>query len=181
MARPGLSTKNTEKIPPGPKFWTPRIYPQNTPKKYPQNTENAHFWYYFGIFGAFSWGSRISARGVIFRYFSWKFRVGRSRGSVAGRGVLKNSHKFFEDFRRTCSILEAQIFAETAGNRSFETAESRRFLCRSPLLVPFISLSHFLRAQYDWTTGVPDNGNEWRKFRAVPRLYPLRSLVLYFV
>ena len=27
----------------------------------------------------------------------------------------------------------------------------------------------------DWTTGVPDNGNDWRKFRAVPRLYPLRS------
>ena len=32
-------------------------------------------------------------------------------------------------------------------------------------------------AQYDWTTGVLDNGNEWRKFRAVPRLYPLRFLV----
>ena len=91
MARPGISTKNTEKIPPGPKFWTPRIYPQNTPKipkKYPQNTKNAHFWYFFGIFGVFSWGSRISARGVFFRYFSWKFRVGPSRGSVAGRGVL---------------------------------------------------------------------------------------------
>ena len=25
--------------------------------------------------------------------------------------------------------------------------------------------------------GVLDNGNEWRKFRAVPRPYPLRSLV----
>ena len=31
-------------------------------------------------------------------------------------------------------------------------------------------------AQYDWTNGAPDNGNEWRKFRAVPRSYPLRSL-----
>ena len=29
--------------------------------------------------------------------------------------------------------------------------------------------------------GVPDNGNDWRKFRAVPRSYPLRSLLLYFV
>ena len=38
-----------------------------------------------------------------------------------------------------------------------------------------------LHAQYDWTTGVPDNGNEWRKFPAVPRSYPLRSLVFYFV
>ena len=94
MARPGIRTKNTEKIPPGPKFWTPRIYPQNTPKipkKYPQNTKNAHFWYFFGIFGVFSWGSRISARGVFCRYFSWKFRVGPSRGSVAGRGVLNIS------------------------------------------------------------------------------------------
>ena len=32
-------------------------------------------------------------------------------------------------------------------------------------------------AQYDWTTGALDNGNEWRKFCAVPCLYPLRSLV----
>ena len=34
-----------------------------------------------------------------------------------------------------------------------------------------------VNAQYDWTTGALDNGNEWRKFRAGPRLYPLRSLV----
>ena len=32
-------------------------------------------------------------------------------------------------------------------------------------------------SQYDWTTGVPDDGNEWRKFRALPRSHPLRSLV----
>ena len=38
-----------------------------------------------------------------------------------------------------------------------------------------------IHAQYDWTTGVPDNGNDWRKFCAVPRSYPLRSLVLHFV
>ena len=38
-----------------------------------------------------------------------------------------------------------------------------------------------IHAQYDWTTGALDNGNEWRKFLAVPRLYPLRSLGLYFV
>ena len=31
-------------------------------------------------------------------------------------------------------------------------------------------------AQYDWTTGAPDNGNEWRKVRAVPLSYLLRSL-----
>ena len=104
MARPGISTKNTERIPPGPKFWTPRIYPQNTPKipkKYPQNTKNAHFWYFFGILGVFSWGSRISARGVFFRYFSWKFRVWPSRGSVAGRGILKSVTVIFKHFEKS--------------------------------------------------------------------------------
>ena len=35
--------------------------------------------------------------------------------------------------------------------------------------------------RYDWTTGAPDNGNDWRKFRVVPRSHPLRPLVLYFV
>ena len=39
----------------------------------------------------------------------------------------------------------------------------------------------FLHAQYDWTTGVPDNGNDWRKFRVVPRSYPLHPLIFYFV
>ena len=29
--------------------------------------------------------------------------------------------------------------------------------------------------------GVPDNGNEWRKFCVVPRSHPLRPLVWYFV
>ena len=41
----------------------------------------------------------------------------------------------------------------------------------------FKHIFELFHAQYDWTTGVPDNGNEWRKFRAVPRLYPLSSLV----
>ena len=42
------------------------------------------------------------------------------------------------------------------------------------------SLLSFIHAQY-WTTGVPDNGDEWRKFRVVPRSHPLRSLTLYFI
>ena len=33
-----------------------------------------------------------------------------------------------------------------------------------------------IHAQYEWMTGVSDNGNEWSKFRAVPRSYPLRPL-----
>ena len=34
-------------------------------------------------------------------------------------------------------------------------------------------------AQSDWMTGVPDNGNDWRKFRALPRSYPLCSLTSF--
>ena len=30
----------------------------------------------------------------------------------------------------------------------------------------------FFHARYDWTTGVPDNGNVWGKCRVVPRAYP---------
>ena len=35
-------------------------------------------------------------------------------------------------------------------------------------------LRPLVNAQYDWTTGVPDNGNDWRKFRVRPRA-PLTS------
>ena len=89
---PEFPRKIPKKYPPGrnsglPEF-TPKI-PGKYRKKYPQNTKNAHFRYFFGISGVFSLDSRISARGVFFRYFSWKFRGGPFRGSVAGRGVLK--------------------------------------------------------------------------------------------
>ena len=88
---PELPQKNAEKIAPRPKFWNPEKIPQ----EYQKNTKNGHFWYFFGgIFLVFSgylrgklWESRIS--GVFFRYFWWKFRVGSSRGSVAGGGFLK--------------------------------------------------------------------------------------------
>ena len=95
MARPGISTKNTEKIPPGPKFWSPKKIPQ----KYRKKTKMRIFLVFLGYFLVFSgycgakfWESRISGRGVFFRYFSWKFRVGPFRGSVAGRGVLNFSN-----------------------------------------------------------------------------------------
>ena len=37
--------------------------------------------------------------------------------------------------------------------------------------------STIIQAQYDWTTGVPDNGNDWRWFHVVPRSHSLRLLV----
>ena len=95
--------KNT---PPGRNSGTPRKYRKNTKK----NTKNAYFWYFGGIFSVFSgyfgdkfWESRISGRGVFFRYFSWKFRVWPFRGSVAGRGVPNSDrrlkrHAHHEDY-----------------------------------------------------------------------------------
>ena len=49
MAWPGISMQNTEKVPPGPKVWTPRISPQipeNT-EKTPQSTKKYPFWVFF--------------------------------------------------------------------------------------------------------------------------------------
>ena len=98
MARPGISTKNTDKIPLGPKFWNPKKTPPKVPKKY-QKCAFLVFWgvfiqYFRGIFGGKFRESRISGRGgIFFGIFSWKFRVGPFRGSVAGRGVLKAAPK----------------------------------------------------------------------------------------
>ena len=83
--------KYKKKIPPGPKFWTPRICPPKMPrrhqKKGPQNTKIV-FW----VFLAFSRGSRMSAGGYFWGYvFVWKLRLGPSWGSVAGGGVLNFS------------------------------------------------------------------------------------------
>ena len=36
--------------------------------------------------------------------------------------------------------------------------------------------------RYDWTTGAPHDGNEWQKYRVVPRAHPLRTLLnVYFI
>ena len=37
-----------------------------------------------------------------------------------------------------------------------------------------LSLGWNVGDRYGWTTGVRDNGHDWRKFRVVPRSYPLR-------
>ena len=35
--------------------------------------------------------------------------------------------------------------------------------------------------QYDWTTGGPYDGNEWKKYRVVPHARPLRPLVYAYL
>ena len=38
-----------------------------------------------------------------------------------------------------------------------------------------------VRGRYDWTTGAPHDGNEWKKYRVVPRAHPSRTLLyVYF-
>ena len=62
------------------------------------------------------------------------------------------------------------------------TSHSPEFRRTSPTFTRVLVKSNCsnVHAQYDWTTGMPDNGNEWRKFRVVPRLCPFASpLVLY--
>ena len=109
MARPGISTKNTEKNTPRPEILDSQNLPPKCPKntrkyqkKYTQNTKSTHFGYSFGLLGVFSWGSRISVPGVFFRCFVWKFQVWPSRGSVAGRGVLNlfGTFPIFSGFSR---------------------------------------------------------------------------------
>ena len=76
-------------------------------------------------------------------------------------------------FPRKNSKTESSLNFLQSGPRKF-TKSDFSWKCPDPASS---ALTLFINAQYDWTTGVLDNGNEWRKFRAVPRLYPLRSLV----
>ena len=84
------------------------------------------------------------------------------------------------DFRR-----KPEIFAENRRKPQIGRRHLRCVTCSSALHSTAICDSTGrpnVGDRYDWTTGVPpDNGNDWRKFRVVPRSYPLRSLVVYFV
>ena len=129
----------------------PKKYPRGrnsgTPRKYPENTEkipqNRHFWYFWGIFRYFRgilggrfWESRISGRGVFLRYFSWKFRVGPSRGSVAGRGVLKSGKDFY---RKGNSVKSFGPFIEPPDSETLKTVTSLNKEARLLLFLLFLS------------------------------------------
>ena len=80
--------KYRKKYPPARNSGTPRKYRKNTteiPKMRIFGILGVFFRYFRAIFGV------NSGRGYFFRYFSWKFRVGPFRGSVAGRGVLNHT------------------------------------------------------------------------------------------
>ena len=85
MARPGISTKKTEKIPPGAEILEPQEkHPQNSPKTYRKYAFFSIFsGYFFGIFGVV--GAEFRAGG----YFFGIFRVGFISGLCSRSGVLK--------------------------------------------------------------------------------------------
>ena len=70
---------------------------------------------------------------------------------------------------------------EIAANRwRFESLRIAKRDSRHLSPKPFVLLKFwkFVHAQYDWTTtGVPDNGNERRKFLTVPGSHPVRPHV----
>ena len=80
---PEFPRKIPKKYPPARNSGLPEFTlkcPENTEKIPPKHQKCAFlvfFWYFWGIFLGF----RNFGPGVFFRYFSWKFRVGPSRGS----------------------------------------------------------------------------------------------------
>ena len=143
-----------------------------------------------------NWGSRwgTSREGN----FRWSLGLGS-----CGPGKLPEKWKFPKVVRRgckrsfgpreqeaSCTVAKWGCTGAKEGlggaKDSWETFAPWAQKSQNLLHPPLNTFGDFLfwaifHAQHDWKTGAPDNGNEWRKFRAVPRLHPLRSLVLYIV
>ena len=139
MARPGISTKNTEKLPPRAEILeAPKI-----PKEYPQNTEKMHpkWVFFFGIlrysFGIFG-GSGISGLGVVFRYFSWKFRVGPCSGLCSRSGHSQREGK------RCLERWMSRIARFESRSARFETLSFLSFFWGSSLFFFFFCWEEFL-------------------------------------
>ena len=129
---PEFSPKNAEKIPPGPKFWTPGIYPQNTPK-IPKNTPKIPKMPVWGIFSVFSGylnflGFQNLGPGGIFSAFFVEVPGRAISGSVAGRGVLNCSVT-------VCSVFSCARYILRAGRpsrRKSRNRQTRRGRIRQP-------------------------------------------------
>ena len=89
MAGPGISTKNTEQIPPGPKFWAPRKYQKSTPE-----IQKVPVLRIFLVVSGYLLGlPEFRDGGVFFRFCPWKVWVSASGVSVAG---LEEVGKFLQ-------------------------------------------------------------------------------------
>ena len=125
-----------------------------------------------------SCATKLPAGPPSFPYFVWFFLCPHG-WSFAAPAAPRQQHRkeakaqVHEDVRRVRQRFEeAEIRLE-----ALEGWHRCHDLRLQYLEVPLKFVLKKFKAQYYWTTGARDNGNEWRKFRAVPRLYPLRSLV----
>ena len=67
-----------------------------------------------------------------------------------------------------------RTFPEKSGKPPSLEAPPVKILSRKALVLK--NVRTYL-PQHDWTTFLPDNGNDWGKFCAVPRSHPLRPLL----
>ena len=121
----------------------------------------------------------------LFLLSSGHFSLEVKATSVLNFGLLKSSESLWFKFLPSFQFLGSRNTGFCTLVLVFGVQEHlpKAPFWKPPFSKPRIEQSSLklIHAQYDWTTGAPDNGNEWRKFRAVPCLYPLRSLPLYFV
>ena len=75
----------------------------------------------------------------------------------------KSEQRITESLTELLWELYSGIWVEELLNRNCFGIDSVTFLC--------------LMDRYDWTTGAPRDGNEWKKYRAVPRVHPSRALL----
>ena len=115
---PEFPRKIPEKYPPARNSGTPRKHPKNTekiPKMRIFGNLGVFFRYFRGILGINS-GSPEFRAGGIFSVFSWKFRVGPFRGSVAGRVGLNSCVS--EGVRKARKLQRNEINLRAAPNAS---------------------------------------------------------------
>ena len=126
-------------------------------------------------------GFRVGFRGVAGVVLLWKMRekgkgvgrVGGGVGTAKGTGKSTRMHLSKLPFSDLPFSLYP-IFSRKKARKKIYQKISRKIhpgLCWEKFPSDFCrSLVLIIHAQYDWATRVLENGNEWRKFRAVPRL-----------
>ena len=112
--------------------------------------------------------SRYRYREILFsNYFRYEFGQTVLTTGRAIHGPMPVSGKLSTNFQRHWSI-QISLKARQRGHCSTRLSPE--------IHMDQWSGSVFVGDWYDWTTGGPNDGNEWRKYRVVPRVYPLHPL-----
>ena len=118
----GISKRNTQKIPFGPKFWNPKKIPRKYRKTYPKRAFLVFRGYFFGIFGVF-WGyfpggQKFGPRDIFFGIFCGNFGSGHLGGSPASCAFGLTAKI---DFRRHANSMSG--YAKRGGHAQAEDKE----------------------------------------------------------